>query len=208
MVVSNMQYQRRPIVVEAFQHFGDMGTHTAVFPQWIIEACTRGIIYATGKDSMLKTVDGNIKLNDGDWIVRGPKGHLWPFSPEDFAANYDQVDTRNPDCITPFQEPKYTIVDGKLTNRQSGSVIPDDEPVFILRARDVLALPTLQYYRRSAHGEHHDAVSLRIKQFSQFATNHPERMKIPDTTITDDWNNLYVPGIIPDSSTPTGAGQS
>lgn len=97
--------------------------------------------------------------------------------------------------ITTTQEPKYRInYNGKLVNRQSGDVIPDDEPVFILRARDNLAVDVLTAYL--SHGmaeEHRRAVSLRLLQFKQFAKQHPDLMKDPDTTITSDWPNFQTP---------------
>lgn len=87
-----------------------------------------------------------------------------------------------------FQEPKYEIVDGKLVNRQSGEAIPDDEPVFVLRARDQRAANAIAFYLRYLEdGEHRQAVKLRQAQFDKFNKEHPERMKEPDTELTSDW---------------------
>lgn len=89
------------------------------------------------------------------------------------------------------QEPKYEIIDGKLFNRQSGEQIPDDEPIFILRARDMLALGCLvKYWTSILNNEHAEAVHFRIAQFKRFAEQHPGRMKSPDTKLTKDWKNL------------------
>lgn len=93
--------------------------------------------------------------------------------------------------MNPNQEPKYKIEDGKLVNRQSGEAIPDDEPVFILRARDIMAVETLsRYHSRIMDNEHARAVHFRIEQFERFAKAHPERMKSPDTQLTTDWEAL------------------
>lgn len=83
------------------------------------------------------------------------------------------------------QEPKYGIKDNRLYNRSSGEVIPDDEPVFIFRAKDALALEALKRYINLFHPdkEHHKAISERIKDFEKFAGDHPERMKYPDTLL-------------------------
>ena len=81
--------------------------------------------------------------------------------------------------------------EARLVNRQSGEPIPDDEPIFILRARDVHAVKVLKaYYRElpfSAKGDHATAVKLRIEQFQDFAGANPARMKEPDTVLTADW---------------------
>lgn len=87
------------------------------------------------------------------------------------------------------QEPKYDFQDGQVINRASGEVIPADEPVFILRGRDIHAVATLNdYWLRVGAGEHGDAVNARIVQFNEFAEQHPDRMKEPDTdTSVGDW---------------------
>lgn len=82
------------------------------------------------------------------------------------------------------QEPKYTTatVSGRLTNRATGKPIPDDEPVFILRAKDVNALHALRGYVLMLEDDAHiTAVHQRIEAFEAFAAAHPERMKQPDT---------------------------
>lgn len=92
------------------------------------------------------------------------------------------------------QEPKYEIKNGKLHNRQSGQQIPDDEPVFILRARDVYAFDAIADYFRhvvaTCPSDHREAVIKRMVQFHDWASNHPSRMKQPDTVLTNDWQGL------------------
>lgn len=96
------------------------------------------------------------------------------------------------------QEPKYKIENGKLHNRQSGEQIPDDEPVFVLRARDSHAVATLSNYlcmvkASGDHGEHFRAVRMRLDQFEKFSRENRDRMKLPDTVITTDWDQLKEP---------------
>ena len=88
------------------------------------------------------------------------------------------------------QEPKYNAVKCKdecrLQNRQSGELIPDDEPIFILRARDIHAILMLEGYATNIiERDHRIAVQGRIEDFREFAANHPERMKEPDTEISE-----------------------
>lgn len=82
----------------------------------------------------------------------------------------------------PSQEPKYGIRNGRIVNRRSGVPIPDDEPIFIFRAKDRLAVRTLTaYFSAIEDPEHARAVAGRLEDFKQFAREHPERMKDPDT---------------------------
>lgn len=90
------------------------------------------------------------------------------------------------------QEPKYRITNhGQLVNRQSSEAIPDDEPVFVLRAKDRHAAKLLGIYQGMVlDPTHRQAISLRATQFADWALAHPNRMKEPDTILTDDWKAL------------------
>lgn len=82
------------------------------------------------------------------------------------------------------QEPKYTTSakDGRLVNRATGKPIPDDEPVFVLRAKDVHALEALRAYLSVVDTpEHAQSVRQRINAFEAFTVAHADRMKFPDT---------------------------
>jgi hypothetical protein len=71
-----------------------------------------------------------------------------------------------------------------IANKVSGEEIPEDEPLFLLRARDSTALSALnQYLYEAGHAkckqEHIQGISQMIFKFLEFAGNHPERMKVP-----------------------------
>ena len=88
---------------------------------------------------------------------------------------------------TKTQDPKFYIEDDHLVG-QSGQV-PEDEPLFILRARDVNALALLCDYKamakqNGANADHLRAIDIRIGDFAVFAAQHPERMKVPDTDLS------------------------
>jgi len=84
---------------------------------------------------------------------------------------------------------KYRV-EGSIVNVQSGVAIPEDEPIFILRARDEIALSTLVAYRATAlvrcRPDHLASLNLLIDQFRKFAEDHPDRLKVPDTQLTFD----------------------
>ena len=84
--------------------------------------------------------------------------------------------------MLPSQEPKYGIRDGRIVNRLSGTSIPDDEPIFIFRAKDRLAVRILTaYFSAIEDPEHARTVADRLEDCKRFAREHPERMKDPDT---------------------------
>ena len=79
------------------------------------------------------------------------------------------------------QEPKYGINNqGRLFNRETGNVIPDDEPVFILRGRDIHAVRVLtDYWNMCNVPGHRDVVRQRIADFQQFRHENQDRMREP-----------------------------
>jgi hypothetical protein len=81
---------------------------------------------------------------------------------------------------------KFAIVDDKIVN-PAGDPIPDDEPLFLLRARDHLAIDTLLAYRALSIRDnctdyHLDGISDALHRFQEFKREHPERMKQPGIT--------------------------
>jgi len=97
---------------------------------------------------------------------------------------------------TKTQDPKYIIIDGALANASTREFIPDDEPIFILRAKDICALPTiLQYAGFVSNNDHRRNVSKRATEFHDFSANNPDRMKQPDTDIVES---------LPDGKYPVG----
>lgn len=82
------------------------------------------------------------------------------------------------------QDSKFWIANNRLVG-QSGEV-PADEPLFILRGRDVLSRDTIAAYlalceKGGADRDHIAAVRERLRQFEEFKTKNPHRMKTPDT---------------------------
>lgn len=81
-----------------------------------------------------------------------------------------------------MQENKYRFEDGKIINRATGVAIPDDEPVFVLRAQDRNALAAVAYYAgQCGDAAHFMATKDVAREFMRFREDHPDRMKEPDT---------------------------
>lgn len=83
---------------------------------------------------------------------------------------------------------KYFLEGDKIIKGTNGQEIPRDEPLFLLRARDHLAVALLWEYRRLATSDgctqyHIDGIDTCIEKFAQFALNFPERMKQPGITL-------------------------
>ena len=125
------------------------------------------------------------------WKIYGP---VPVTEPPDFAAIEKADEQGIPAELQSMpisQEPKYGIRDNRLFNRISGEFIPTDEPIFILRGRDRTAILAMLYYAtmcaQTGYTTHVLAVNNRVSDFEKFASEHPERMKFPDTIL---WPNF------------------
>lgn len=73
-------------------------------------------------------------------------------------------------------------------NQRDCELVPEDEPLFLWRGRDVLAFTSLQKYLALAieHGctdFHIHGITSVLKRFGEFREEHPERMKSPGSSM-------------------------
>ncbi len=86
-----MRYMKKPIAIEAWQSFKNAGAVTSVWPAWIIEALTNSVIFEREGEIYIKTLEGEMHVSDGDWIIQGVQGELYPCKPDIFEQTYDEV---------------------------------------------------------------------------------------------------------------------
>lgn len=81
------RYRKKPIEVEAVQitaaTFDDPHPNPAHIPGVVYDHVTRC--------AFIKTLEGEMRADLGDWIIKGVKGELYPCKPDIFEATYDEV---------------------------------------------------------------------------------------------------------------------
>jgi hypothetical protein len=98
-----MKVRKKPIEVEAIQAHVDPLTHEfkpSESPPWLLEAVLNGVVFLDApyrdggvtKYPTIKTLEGNMRISDGDWIIRGVNGELYPCKPDIFDKSYDKVE--------------------------------------------------------------------------------------------------------------------
>lgn len=89
-----MKYRKKPVVIEAFRYGMDPR------PDWFDKKVTNNeIITHVGTDLRdpseywceIKTLEGIMKVNCGDYIIMGIKGEAYPCKPDIFEATYEKV---------------------------------------------------------------------------------------------------------------------
>jgi len=86
------KYRKKPVVIEAFRWTG--GPDQEEDPVWIVEAIKAGTVYYQGGDApylTIETLEGDMRANVGDWIIRGVKGEIYPCKPDIFEATYERA---------------------------------------------------------------------------------------------------------------------
>lgn len=78
-----MKFKKKPVVIEAVQFTGNnlediemLGCQPVLF----------------GTDWTIITLEGNMSISIGDWVIKGVKGEFYPCKPDIFEATYEPVD--------------------------------------------------------------------------------------------------------------------
>ena len=85
------KFRKKPVEIEAIQVATLMKEPRADWPEWAQRAWFDEVLHLRASKSEVKicTLEGNMVANDGDWIIRGVKGELYPCKPDIFAATYE-----------------------------------------------------------------------------------------------------------------------
>jgi len=82
------KYRKKPVVIEAIQFNGENQSDVAEF---------MGEMIRTNffPDILIETLEGTMKANIGDYIIKGVKGEFYPCKPDIFEATYEKVNDEN-----------------------------------------------------------------------------------------------------------------
>lgn len=82
-----MKYRKKPIIVEAIQYTDDNLLEVMKF-------CGEG---KTLFDYYLYivTLEGNMRVNIGDYVIKGVRGEFYPCKPDIFEETYEAINTND-----------------------------------------------------------------------------------------------------------------
>ncbi|WP_313956991.1 hypothetical protein [Bacillus sp. FJAT-22090] len=80
------KYRKKPVVIEAIK--ADLGTSVTAIVNFIGVDDVR--IEEDGS-LFIKTLEGDMRVTPGDYIIKGIKGEFYPCKPDIFEATYEQV---------------------------------------------------------------------------------------------------------------------
>lgn len=87
-------YRKKPVVIEAFKWTA--GPDQEEDPEWAIEAIRKGVIQFANAGTPdvamhITTLEGVMRADFGDWIIKGVKGEIYPCKPDIFDATYEKA---------------------------------------------------------------------------------------------------------------------
>lgn len=94
------KYRKRPVVIEAFQMTKERRWDNSEWPHWLHEAWQKdpseGAVWIDpddpGRNNLVcGTLEGVYKIDQGDFIIQGVKGEIYPCKPDIFNLTYEKV---------------------------------------------------------------------------------------------------------------------
>lgn len=100
-----MKYRKKPVVIEAFQMTEERRWNNVDWPNWLHEAWNRrdfseGALSVDPDDDtntklVIGTLEGVLRVNFDDWIIKGVKGEIYACKPDIFEATYELVEEKS-----------------------------------------------------------------------------------------------------------------
>lgn len=78
----SMKFRKKPVVIDAIQWSGNL----VDAERFGIPDCSQDLIDPALE---INTLEGVMKAQVGDWIIKGVKGEFYPCKPDIFAATYE-----------------------------------------------------------------------------------------------------------------------
>lgn len=89
------KYRKKPVVIEAFKWTADIDQTED--PIWAIDRIKDGTVkfenVGTNDVKMIiKTLEGDMRADRGDFIIKGVNGEIYPCKPDIFEKTYEKVE--------------------------------------------------------------------------------------------------------------------
>lgn len=81
-----MKYRKKPIIIEAEQWFP--GSKIEGVESEMVGTCTECPV----KKFYIKTLEGEMEVSSGDYVITGEKGKKYPCKPDVFEISYEKVE--------------------------------------------------------------------------------------------------------------------
>lgn len=88
------KFRKKPVVIDAWQHLRTDDPDFTDMPEWLRERFIAGDLWFSGGEMpyfTVRTLEGEMRADVYDYIIKGVKGEIYPCKPSIFAATYEAV---------------------------------------------------------------------------------------------------------------------
>lgn len=82
------KFRKKPVVIEAYRYNQVDDNYR---PDWFQDRVSRDEIITYPDHAVIKTLEGDMRADLGDWVIKGVKGEVYPCKPDIFEATYEAV---------------------------------------------------------------------------------------------------------------------
>jgi hypothetical protein len=82
------KFRKRPVEIEALRY---TGTNAEAVRRWVYGDQAGAVPRYDGDELQIETLEGIMRADPGDWIIRGVAGEFYPCKPGIFEATYEAV---------------------------------------------------------------------------------------------------------------------
>lgn len=115
-----MKFRKKPVIIEAVQIPVRFSNNAEDYPKWFVDAVekkeivvTRGMMTQEVKYVEIKTLEGTMVGNVGDYIIKGVNGEFYPCKPDIFEKTYESPDNVDEPEIDNLKAECWDIVKAK-----------------------------------------------------------------------------------------------
>ena len=83
------KYRKKPVEIEAIQYTGKNDNEIIKFTN--NNAYFEHNFFTGNKVMFIKTLEGNMQVSIGDFVIKGVNGEFYPCKPDIFARTYEEV---------------------------------------------------------------------------------------------------------------------
>ena len=92
-----MKFRKKPVVIEAVQFQGFSGDNGQVKlserPNWLTSQFGHDVLFFGEPNTLtIRTLEGDMKANVGDYIIKGVNNEFYPCKPDIFEKTYEPVE--------------------------------------------------------------------------------------------------------------------
>lgn len=89
------KFRKKPVVIEAmqFETNNEVGSpNMDSIVNWVNQGKMKAGAWHNGTDIFINTLEGEMRANVGDWIIKGVNGEFYPCKPDIFEKTYERVE--------------------------------------------------------------------------------------------------------------------